>query len=197
MIPSIRDRIQSEAIKAIKKAKYTGIIDVSPRVGKSKLIIDCLNLLKKKPKIIITAPYNTILDSWREEFDKWSYKHKETTSLINQRSLSKVDLDNFDLIIIDECHSLSDFQIGILRASKTRKLGMSGSISDSTKQRLRDTLNLKIIYKYTVDEAVDDDIVSDYEINIITLPLDQNKKYIEAGSKKKRLKLLNFKTINT
>ena len=103
----MRNKIQSDAVKSIIDNNYQGIIDVAPRVGKSKIAIDSIKKLKKQ-KILITAPYNSILDSWQEEFRKWKVAKTKRPEVINQRSLEKVDISKYDLIISDEIHTLSD-----------------------------------------------------------------------------------------
>lgn len=180
-----RDALQAEATKEIIKNKFQGIIDVSPRFGKSKVVIDALKKLKNNPPVLIIAPFNTILKSWKEEFEKWGFDADNIT-LSNQRSLEKHNLKDFKIIISDECHSLSPRQMGILASYKGKLLGLSGSISKSTKHRLKSVLDLSTIYKFSLAEAVDEEIVADYEIFVVTMPLDNKEKYIEAGSKKKR-----------
>jgi superfamily II DNA or RNA helicase len=180
-----RDKLQAEAVKEIVKHKFQGIIDVSPRFGKSKVVIDALKQLKNNPPVLIIAPFNTILKSWEEEFEKWGFKADNIT-LSNQRSLEKHNLKDFKIIISDECHSLSPRQMGVLASYKGRLLGLSGSISKSTKHRLNSVLDLSTIYKFSLAKAVNKEIVADYEIFIITMPLNSKDKYIEAGSKKKK-----------
>jgi superfamily II DNA or RNA helicase len=177
---SVRDKIQKEIVEAIKSHKFNCIIDVIPRTGKSKAIIDCLKLLPNK-KILISAPYVTTLDSWKKEFVKWDYKGDVT--LTTAVSLGSHELDDFDLIIIDECHLLSPAKLAILKASKTSKILMSGTISSKTLDKLRDSLKLKLAYEYGIEQGIKDKIVSDIEINIVSVPLDNKRKYIKGGNK--------------
>lgn len=187
---TVRDKIQKEACEAIINNKFQGIIDVSPRVGKSRILIMTLRKLKKKVPILITYPTNNIKESWEEELEKWNYDDDHIT-FINQRSLhtlSKKELNEYSVIVSDECHSLSPAQLSHLMSFKGQVLGLSGSINKTTKDRLEAFLGLVTIYQYTVSEAVEDEIISDYRIKIITLPLNSKIKYIDAGSKKKPFK---------
>lgn len=187
---SVRDRIQKEASDAIIKHKFQGIVDCSPRVGKSRILILALKQLKKKIPILITYPTNNIKDSWEEEFEKWNYNN-DHIDLLNQRSLhtlTKKELNSYKVIISDECHSLSSNQLSILSSFKGRITGLSGSINKDTKDRLEAILGLTTVYHYSVAEAVEDEIIADYRIKIITLSLDNTKKYIQAGSKAKPFK---------
>lgn len=179
---SKREIIQNNAVNAIIKSNYKGIVYVSPRVGKSKIVCDIL-LMKafKKAKILITAPYNTILDSWNKEFEKWSINPKNLV-LINQRSLSKINLQDFTHIICDEIHTLSDAQINELQGVDIPILGLTGSLSKESKKLLKDELLLQPIFTYSVEDAINDSIVADYKIYLIGVPLDNKNKYIEAGN---------------
>jgi len=181
----IRDRIQTQALEALKKHSYNCILSIIPRLGKSKIIIDALKEIPNK-KILISAPYNTVLDSWRQEFVKWEYEGDVT--LTNSRSIEKHELDTYDLIVIDECHLLSARQIKHLKPSKAHKILMSGTMSKDTLKSLKGSLKLKLAYHYDIKQGIKDKVISDVEINIIHVPLDTSNKYIEAGTKDKKFK---------
>lgn len=182
----MRNKIQKQALDKIKLFNYEGIIDVAPRVGKSKIAIDAMKTLKKK--VLITAPFNSILDSWQAEFQKWGVNNPP--DVINQRSLEKTNLENYDLIISDEIHTLSDRQLETLAGNKV--LGFSGSIGSRTKLKLSNNLGIKPIYTYSIDQAIEDGIISDYNINIITCKLDNSIRYIPAGNKTKQFKVTEY-----
>lgn len=178
-----REIVQNNAVNAIIKHSYAGIVYVSPRVGKSKIVCDILKMPAfKKSKILITAPYNTILDSWTSEFEKWKVNTKNIT-LINQRSLSKVKLTDYKHIICDEIHTLSDNQIVELQKTDAPILGLTGSLSKESKKLLKDELYVEPIFTYSVEDAINDGIVADYKVYLIGVPLDNKDKYIEAGTK--------------
>jgi len=136
----------------------------------------------KKSKILITAPYNTILESWTSEFKKWKVNTKNIT-LINQRSLSKVKLTDYKHIICDEIHTLSAAQIVELQKTDAPILGLTGSLSKESKKLLKDELYIEPIFTYSVEDAINDGIVADYKVYLIGVPLDNKDKYIEAGTK--------------
>tara|TARA_Y100000590_G_scaffold427568_1_gene537874 strand:- start:2126 stop:3229 length:1104 start_codon:yes stop_codon:yes gene_type:complete len=180
-----RDEIQEKALNAIVKNNFKGIVDVAPRVGKSKIAIDAIKLKGNKKKVLIIAPFNPILETWQSEFSKWGLKFYG--DLINQRSLDKVTLSEYDLIIADEIHTLSEYQRFLLKDKKV--LGFSGSISNKTKKILSEELTIKPIFSYKVEDAIKDGIISDYEIKVISCNLDTKDKYIQVSNKK-----ANFKT---
>ncbi len=182
----MRDLIQKQALDKIISNNYSGIVDVAPRVGKSKIAIDAMKVLNKK--VLIIAPFNSILDSWEAEFQKWDLKNKP--DIINQRSLEKINLQEYDLVISDEIHTLSERQLGTLAGTKV--LGFSGSIGSRTKVKLKENLEINPIYTYTINQAIEDGIISDYNINIISCKLDNVNKYIPAGNKVTKFKVTEY-----
>lgn len=178
-----RTEIQKLLTDSVIFNKFQGLFLAAPRVGKSKPILDAFKTLSEETKILISVPFDSILNSWNEEIIKWSYPHKNIT-IINQRSLSKVKIDEYDLLCIDEVHTLSPTQIQIINGLKIKYFGITGSLSDDTYKELRINLNLYIKFNYTLEEAIKDKIISDYKINIITCNLDDTDKYIIGGTKK-------------
>ncbi len=183
-----REEIQKEAMQAIVDSSFVGYIDVSPRVGKSKIVIDAMNLMyNKEISILITAPFNSILESWQKEFIKWKLSKHINISVINQRSLEKVNLEDYDVLICDEVHSLSSRQLEVIaNQSFLGLLGLSGSVSSDTSKKLRKELDLHCIYEYSIEQAIEDGIIADYEILLVPIALDNKVAYIEAGNKAKR-----------
>ena len=100
-------------------------------------------------------------------------------------SLEKEDFNNYDIIIVDECHLLSPRQLAVLKTFKGKMILMSGTISNITIKELKDVLKRPLAYKYTIEQGIRDRIVSDVEINIVSVPLDDKRKYIKGGTKKK------------
>lgn len=133
---------------------------------------------------VITVPYNSIMESWHRECLKWGL-NKEL-NIINQRSLDKVE-HSPDLLVIDEIHSLSEYQMECIKKIQPKRIiGLSGTLSDVSKAILKSELGLNVIFEYTIEQAVRDSIISNYEINVVNLPLDNKDRYIKAGNKQKR-----------
>ncbi len=176
-----REEVQKLATEAIISNNYTGIYFLAPRTGKSKIVLDSFKNLTKR--ILITAPYDTIIDSWNSEIVKWNYQYLDI-KIINQRSLDKVKPTDYDLICCDEVHSLSTKQQEHLKLLGIPYFGITGSLSDSTLKELKKNLGLIVKFNYTLEQAIADKIISDYRINIITCNLDDTDKYIVGGTKK-------------
>jgi superfamily II DNA or RNA helicase len=179
---SKRIEVQSKAVEAVISNNFKGLIDISPRVGKSKIALDCISKFPDD-KILITAPFNPILESWEEEFIKWKFDNTNI-KLINQRSLSKENLSYYDKIICDEVHTLSEAQLTLLVPHKDKILGLTGSLGNQTKKELRYWLGLKPIFTYSIEQAINDGIISNYQIILHYVTLDKIKSNIEYGTKK-------------
>jgi len=180
-----RGLIQNEASESIIKNNYNGIILVAPRVGKTKILLDALRKSDFN-SITVAAPFNSILDSWETEIDKWAPELRSKIILVNQRYIKKEHKS--DIIVLDECHTLSENQIKRISALKFKHtLGSTGTLSMSSHNALK-PLVTNIIYRYSIKQAILDRIISNYNITVVTLPLDDTEKYIEAGSKKKKFK---------
>ena len=111
----LRNQIQQQATQKICFNNFRGIINVAPRVGKSKIVCDAINVLQSPQMILITVPYNSIQESWTTELNKWGVNIP--IAIINQRSLAKEeDLNKYDIIICDEIHTLSNAQIQVLQS---------------------------------------------------------------------------------
>lgn len=181
----IRNQLQEKAATLAYNAKYHGILDLSPRFGKSRTALLAFEKLSGSIRLLIAAPFNTILESWKKEVELWGSKHHIT--YCNTRSIDNIDFSTIDAVILDECHYLSDFQNDVLRLCAKPILGLTGSLSDDNRKHLKKTLGLKPIYIYSIEEAIEDKVISDFTINLHYVELDNKEKIVEYGPKKKLL----------
>lgn len=191
---NIRDERQLEfAIKWIKSDRK-GILLLAPRFGKIRVAI---NIFKGLPssyeRILIAYPDVKIRKSWEEDFIKWGYSNPNIifTTFV---SLKKHVSESFDLIVIDECHLLSPAQINVcieLFNSCKEVLGLTGTLSSWTEKVLREDLHLPVIARYSIETAIREGILPDYEINIVRVPLDN--RFIRNFGKKKKTEFARFR----
>ncbi len=175
MEKTTRDIIQESLSKQIMDNNMWGIAYVAPRVGKIKITLNCL---KPKDKVIIIYPETNIKTSWVNDIKKWKFKSKNI-KYSTSKSFKKIQ-DPCDILVIDEIHTLSENQItdvvNYINKHKIQKvLGLSGTISEDTRITLENRLKLKIIVNYPIEQAIDDRIITDYRITVLTTPLDTNK----------------------
>jgi superfamily II DNA or RNA helicase len=62
-------------------------------------------------------------------------------------------------------------------------LGLSGTLSEQTELELLAELNMPVILEYTLDQAINDGIISDYKIHIIKVNLDDTKKIYKKNTR--------------
>jgi superfamily II DNA or RNA helicase len=124
--------------------------------------------------VLVVAPKLSIFDSWKNDAEKFNIdisNIKFTTYL----SLNKEDPFQYDVIILDECHSLLDSHLNFLGAFTGNILGLTGTpprYNDSVKGRMV-TQFCPMKFTYITDDAVDDDILNDYRIIVHKMKLSQ------------------------
>lgn len=149
------------------------ILYLSPRFGKIFTTVNILEGLLPNLKLLIAYPDKKIKKSWEEDFKKRKYNPNVTYT--THLSLKKQKEELFDLIIIDEIHLLSAAQRTVCKEMFKRNkqvLGLTGTLSNSTANVLRDYLKLIPLVTYTIDDAVNDGILPDYEITVVKTKLD-------------------------
>ncbi len=175
----IRNDVQQEALTKALSFKRCGL-GISMGVGKTLIGLRYLQeIYNEAPiKFLIVAPKVSIFKSWEEEAEKFGIDEAimANTTFSTYISLSKQDLD-YDVLILDECHSLLYTHQDWLNQFKGRILGLTGTPPrwrNSEKGEMVEKF-CPIVFKYIVDEAVVDNILNDYRIIIHKLYLDPKK----------------------
>lgn len=175
-----RDELQEKWSNEYLDSNRKNILHITMRVGKCRIGIKILekleNQLNRKPKVLISYPDKNIEESWKNDFKKWNYEN-ENVEFITHISLHKVIKNNYDIIIVDEIHLLSEnqktnFNKLINNNKKSAILGLTGTMSEKTKLELYEDCGLKVLVNYYLEDAVNDKIISDYKIHIIKTDLD-------------------------
>lgn len=166
-----------------------GLLLLAPRVGKTRLALEIIK--KEKPKNILWITPNTKLRDIDipKEFIIWKAKRfLSKTKIICYASLAK-EKGSYELIILDEFQDLTLANaLPLIRKDLKfeRIIGLSGTYpKHNIKSVLYRALNLKIIHKMDIDEAVDKKLISDYKIILLECMLDAKTKNLKAGSKDK------------
>jgi len=180
---NIRDQRQEEFADIFIRTGMFGILDLCPRFGK---IFTTINILEKVfcKRVLIAYPDKNIKESWERDFEKRKYADSEIIYSTHM-SLKKFSGEYFDLVVIDEIHLLSAAQIEAvkeLRRTNRKILGLTGTLSSWTKTDLMKQLHLPVVGKYSIAQAIEEKIISDYEITIVQVPLD-TRILIDYGKK--------------
>jgi len=169
---TLRDKRQKEFADIFVKEKH-GILNLCPRFGKIRTSILALEQLKPK-SILIAYPDNKIRDSWQADFEDLGFDDSIVT-YTTHLSLKKLVDYEYDIIIIDEIHLLSEAQIEAcqdLFSNNACILGLTGTLSSWTEKTLEEELDLHVIAHYPIEKAIEEGVIVDYEIHVIRVPLD-------------------------
>lgn len=199
-----RDILQEEISNFYIKNGSKDCYNISVRVGKTRLAILIMQKLKAK-KVLILYPFDTIRQSWEDEFVKIGWK-PDNVIYSTYLSISK-HLGKYDIIFGDEIQKASEHKLGILNdllLINKRFLGLSGTYSEETKKDLFELCGLTVNYEYTTEQAIKDGIVADYRVIIKQFKLDDSKQYLKVlktksymTTEKGELKTINRRIINT
>jgi superfamily II DNA or RNA helicase len=171
---SIRDKRQQEFADIwLNHGKY-GILNLCPRFGKIYTTINILEKLPKNISVLIAYPDVKIKQSWEEDLKARKYKNPHITYTTHLSLKKHVDIQ-YDLIILDEIHLLSEAQIEVVKEivkTHNKVLGLTGTLSSWTERTLQDELQMSVLATYPIEQAIEEGVIVDYHITVVTTPLD-------------------------
>ena len=173
---SNQEIVQKEALDEILTRHRCGL-GISMGVGKTRIAIQHMQK-NYQPflKALVVAPKKSIFQSWIDELGKMDCadlaKHITFSTYL---SINKHDPDEFDVLYLDECHSLLETHKPFLSKFEGKIVGLTGTPPSNRYSEKGRMVNeyCPIIYNFSVDEAADKDIVNDYKIIIHTLQLSK------------------------
>lgn len=169
-----RDVVQSDALAIATQHKRCGL-GISMGVGKTRIAIQHLQMnYNQFIQVLVVVPKHSVTQSWIDELGKMGLEsllqHITFTTYI---SLKKKDPNNYDIVYLDECHSLKHSHELFLGPYTGKILGLTGT-PPRDKQSEKGKLVQKycpIKYTFKVDDATDSNILNDYRIVIHDLQL--------------------------
>jgi superfamily II DNA or RNA helicase len=195
---TLRDKRQAEFANVWWNHGRYGILNLCPRFGKIRTTINILNKMKKNCSVLIAYPDNKIKQSWIEEFEEMSYVNNNIT-YTTHLSLHKHAHTEYDIVVIDEIHLLSEAQIGVcvdlFTFNNDNVLGLTGTLSRWTKQKLKEDLALYVLAEYPIEKAIEEGVIVDYQITVVRVPLDDVTKKDYKGklkTEKQQFKALSY-----
>ena len=171
-----RELVQEDALDIALKNKRCGL-GISMGVGKTRSAIQHL-MSNFNPLIeaLVVIPKHSVSQSWIDELGKMKLeklvKHITFTTYL---SLKKHNPNEYDIVYLDECHSLLPSHEMFLSLFKGKVLGLTGTPprdKQSEKGRLVNKY-CPIKYEFSVDDATDSNILNDYQIIIHELELSK------------------------
>jgi len=171
-------QIQNKILHSLP-SNPSGRLLLAPRIGKSKLVIEIIK--RNNPKSILWVTPSSLLANQDipNEFKKWGASNfLPNLTTCTWAYLPKMK-GNFDLVILDEEQKITSNNIQPLLNKDiiyNNILSMTGSpTKDGEKNMLYDLLKLKILYQIDVEDAVKLNVLSDYRINVIRIPMGKEK----------------------
>lgn len=178
-----RDIIQDAISNKFIENGFYGIVYAAPRVGKIRITLKCLGL---KENVIIAYPEVSIKKSWQDEIKLMKFKNKKI-KYSTYMSFKKLK-DACDVLVLDEVHLISDAQleaiaIYIKKHSIKKVIGLTGTLAPETENKLLEVLKLPVLVKYSIDQAIADEVICDYRIEVRFTPLStiKNTKVVWKG----------------
>lgn len=174
---SNRDIVQADALKVALANKRCGL-GISMGVGKTRIAIEHL-YSNYNPLIcaLVVVPKLSIKDSWIDELNI-STKYNDLLDHITfttYLSLNKHNPNDYDIVYLDECHSLKESHETFLNQFSGKILGLTGTPpkhKNSEKGRLVQKY-CPMKYLFDVDKATDSRILNDYKIIVHELELSK------------------------
>jgi superfamily II DNA or RNA helicase len=179
-----REEVQQEALDLTLTKKRCGL-GISMGVGKTRIAIQ--HLIKNfNPflSVLVVIPKLSVKDAWIDEIDKMNDNQQNGTLHLHDHitystylSINKQNPNDYDIVYLDECHSLLDNHENFLSNYTGKILGLTGTPpirKGSEKYRMVHKY-CPIIYSFSVDEATDGDILNDYQIIVHELQLSKLK----------------------
>ena len=171
-----RDKVQTDALDiAINNNRAT--LGISMGVGKTRIAINhFMKLYDPFTRVLVVVPKWSVKDSWENELKKIEQlellQHIEFTTYL---SLNKLNPNNYDIVYLDECHSLLETHETFLSEFKGRILGLTGTPPKSGEKLKMVNKYCPVKYTFSVDDAADNDILNDYQIIVHELELSKLK----------------------
>ena len=169
-----RTEVQDIALKHALSKNRCGL-GISMGVGKTRVALQ--HMIKNFHPLVqylVVAPKKTIFKAWSDEIDKIGegdlLKYITFTTYL---SINKHNPNEYDVVYLDECHSLLDNHDPFLSQFKGKILGLTGTPPvrrGSEKYRMVQKY-CPISYEFSVDDATDNKILNDYRIIIHKLKL--------------------------
>jgi superfamily II DNA or RNA helicase len=174
-----RNDIQEEALSKILPLKRAGL-GISVRVGKTLIGFNRFKVLKEsnpKATALVVFPKKIVASSWVSEAKKFNMSNLlNNIAFTTYLSLKKQSL-NYDIVFLDECHSLKYSHKSWLEKYDGIIVGLTGTPPLRKGEEKYEMVNeyCPIIYEYKTKDAVNSKILNDYSILVHLLPLSEEK----------------------
>lgn len=196
MSSSKKSEIQKNIVSLLKEVNGHAILELATGVGKTKIAIDYIASLKTKHRkrkrelrVLWVVPSEKLRDiDVPEEFYKWNKQDLlEYVSIVCYASLHKISADIYDLVVLDEMHQLTELRSSFFFDNDNQigsVLGLTATKpNDTLKTSILDRLNLRTLHKIDVEDAREQNLISDYEVYVIAVPIGDEPVQVKTKNK--------------
>jgi superfamily II DNA or RNA helicase len=173
-----KDQIQQEALDKVLPLQVAGV-NISMGVGKTLLGLKHMSKnYHPGVRFLVVAPKNSIIQSWKDEIKKHDLDFLSSViDYTTYLSLDKHMWSDYDVVYLDECHSLKythSFWLLMATQNGAKILGMTGTypIHKSSEKGEMCRKYCPLVYEYKIDTAIDDNILNDYKIYVHRIGLN-------------------------
>lgn len=167
--------VREELRKDIITSTYKNILcELPTSYGKSKIAIELVaKRATPNSKILVVVPRNVLKENWRQEFIKWNHTDLlSSVEYVTYVSFPKV-AGEYDFIIFDEAHHLSDRCIESLKYFKSKNnILLSATVKRDIKDKLFSSFPHLKVYKISSKDAIAEGVLPDPKVFLIPLTLD-------------------------
>lgn len=174
-----KDEIQQQALEAIADKKRC---TVAVSMGVGKTLIGLKHMARNYTdytRFLVVAPKKSIFQSWIDDAKKFNMEYLlESMTFTTYLSLPK-QATSYDVVYLDECHSLLYSHEAWLSNYQGKILGLTGTPPKVARSEKGEMVGqfCPVVYKYVVDTAVEDKILNDYRIVLHGVELDDRINY--------------------
>lgn len=167
---NLKDIVQSNALDEIKQHKRCTVA-ISMGVGKTRI---GLKYLEDKGKSLVVVPKHSVKDSWILEKEK--IDSCIDLEFVTYRSLNKMNPDDYNAIVLDECHNLKFNHMSFLNNFTGKILGMTGTPPRNSKGEKYYMVNTycPVKFSFRISDATSNKILNDYLIYVHLIELSDD-----------------------
>lgn len=123
------------------------------------------------------------------EFAKWHHTDLlKDIRVICYDSIPKISEEFYDIVVLDELHKITELRSEFFFENNNRIDRVLGLTATTPKEEVKiniiDKLGMNLIFSVSIEEAQENDLISDYEITIINVPIGDLP--VEVKTKLKR-----------
>jgi superfamily II DNA or RNA helicase len=182
---------QRRAIKFFKENNYNALFEASTGVGKSRCAVEIIKAvydIDSNIRTLIVVPKNVILETgWYRELVEaglpiqdigvyyGNIKEYAKITLTNMQSLSKIPLELFQFLIIDEAHNFATPKLLKLISKPFKyRLGLTATVKrqDNKHYDLLKIFNYNV-FEYSPAQALEEGVLNPFDFVSIGVYLDE------------------------